>query len=239
MTFEINLVVTGVDTLSEDFDESPASEFEDVQWRSVAGVTIASLYTDGDPVMDACTFSRRLESSGAGKVESVYDDFVNISEIALRLDVNRQTVRLWVDGARGPGNFPPPVHTHGSLGEKGAMKVWRWAEVNSWLASLGLEDGVDHLTRRQAIEIEAHVHRLAEPVGTAWAQAVKRETDTTVQTALAAIAAESISLKQTLADAEGLAQVIVLPVRKALAPTAKDSTYRMTGRPGTATKVYK
>lgn len=56
------------------------------------------------------------------------DDLVTASEIARRTGRSRESIRLLSTGMRGPGGFPPPVH---SL--RGQSPLWRWAEVAEWV----------------------------------------------------------------------------------------------------------
>lgn len=248
MTFKVNLVIEGVDILSDDFDESPAAEFQDVQWQSVAGVTLACLYTEGDPVADACTFTRRLEYADAGRVTRVFDELVNLSEIAHRLDVTRQTVRFWAEGTRGPGDFPIPDHAHGQHGSKGPMKVWRWADVNCWLANLGLDDGLDYLTRRQVIEVDSHIQRLPEPVGSAWTQTSKKLDDSSlishlqeaIALSLAAIddRERDVDLVADLMFSSGHDICVISTGQNARRGASKDSKYHVVGSTSAIAKAY-
>jgi hypothetical protein len=54
-------------------------------------------------------------------------DLASMSDIATRAGRTPESIRLLVNGKRGPGGFPPAA---GDLG--GRMKVWRWAEVAQW-----------------------------------------------------------------------------------------------------------
>lgn len=167
MTYKVILAVAGVDILSAEFNDV-IRQFPDVGWQDIAGSTAASVYSTGDIASEACTFSRKLEHAGLGKVTGVVDEFVNVSEIAARLNSSRETVRSWASGTRGPGGFPSPHHVHGDASGKGPMKVWRWADVNTWLANVGMEDGYTYPTHAQTIEIESHLLRLPEPAGQEW-----------------------------------------------------------------------
>lgn len=60
----------------------------------------------------------------------VDEDLVNVPEIADRLDVSREAVRLWASGARSDGF---PVHRT----VIGSQKIWAWADVYAWAFSLG------------------------------------------------------------------------------------------------------
>jgi predicted DNA-binding transcriptional regulator AlpA len=57
------------------------------------------------------------------------DDLVTASEIAERTGRSRESIRLLAAGKRGQGGFPPPLR-----GMKSRTRLWRWAEVASWLA---------------------------------------------------------------------------------------------------------
>ena len=62
-------------------------------------------------------------------------DLVSIPDIAGRVDRTRESVRLLVDGKRGPGSFPSPVGTVGD-----GIRIWPWAVVVEWFAeALGEE----------------------------------------------------------------------------------------------------
>ncbi len=55
------------------------------------------------------------------------DDLVTMNEIAERMGRSRESVRLLIKGARGPGGFPPPA-SH----LKARSRLWRWSEVAAW-----------------------------------------------------------------------------------------------------------
>jgi predicted DNA-binding transcriptional regulator AlpA len=88
-----------------------------------------------DFVREAPSFGQAVRSA-IEQVESVPglrvarvepDDLVTMSEIAERLGRSRESVRLLISGARGPGGFPPPV-SH----LKARSRLWRWSEVAAW-----------------------------------------------------------------------------------------------------------
>jgi hypothetical protein len=54
-------------------------------------------------------------------------DLASMGDIAARAGRTPESIRLLVNGRRGPGGFPPAA---GDLG--GRMKVWRWADVAQW-----------------------------------------------------------------------------------------------------------
>ncbi|MGA3220011.1 MAG: hypothetical protein ABSE77_13190 [Acidimicrobiales bacterium] len=57
----------------------------------------------------------------------VDQDLVSVSDIARRVGRTRESVRLLVDGKRGPGRFPPPI---GVVGD--GTRVWPWSVVLEW-----------------------------------------------------------------------------------------------------------
>lgn len=77
---------------------------------------------------------RQVESAGVGlivmRVEP--DELVSSAEIADRAGLNRETIRLYAMGRRGPGNFPPPVARLRSR-----SPLYRWTDVAPWLAHHG------------------------------------------------------------------------------------------------------
>ena len=64
------------------------------------------------------------------------DELVTASEIAHRLGRSRESVRLLVEGERGPGGFPAPVS-----GTRRRTRFWRWSEVAEWLDAHGIATG--------------------------------------------------------------------------------------------------
>ena len=51
----------------------------------------------------------------------------SLADIAVRLGRTRESVRLLVSGARGPGGFPKPV-----TDPRGRYRLWRWSDVERW-----------------------------------------------------------------------------------------------------------
>jgi len=101
-----------------------------------------NLPRDGDGIFDAefarsaSTFSGAVLSAlddlqqvfpEADLVRVEPDDLVTISGIAERVSRSHESIRLLIDGKRGPGGFPQRA---GTLG--GTAQVWRWHEVVEW-----------------------------------------------------------------------------------------------------------
>jgi hypothetical protein len=100
-------------------------------------------------------------------------DLASMSDIAARAERTPESVRLLVNGRRGPGGFPPAA---GDLG--GRMKVWRWADVAQWFEeALGqpLPDTSDSAFLQafnNALEIRRLAGRLDKPQRRAVAKAL-------------------------------------------------------------------
>ncbi|MFF8912294.1 helix-turn-helix transcriptional regulator [Streptomyces sp. NPDC015032] len=77
-------------------------------------------------------------------------DLVGASDIADRTGRSRQNILQWVNGERrhDARAFPDPE------GTVGRSLVWRWAEVNAWLAGIGESVGDAGATREDALHID-------------------------------------------------------------------------------------
>ena len=52
---------------------------------------------------------------------------VSMADIAARMGRTRESVRLLIEGERGPGGFPPPA-----TDPRSRYRLWRWPEVSRW-----------------------------------------------------------------------------------------------------------
>jgi hypothetical protein len=99
----------------------------------------------------------------------VGQDLVSVSDIARRLGRTRESVRLLVDGKRGPGRLPAPI---GVVGD--GTRVWPWSVVLEWSdkvlgPDLG-ENGVPPLTAA-VLDVSFATRRspgLAAALGRGW-----------------------------------------------------------------------
>jgi hypothetical protein len=99
----------------------------------------------------------------------VDQDLVSVSDIAQRMGRTRESVRLLVDGKRGPGRFPAPI---GAVGD--GIRVWPWSVVLEWSDKvLGVdlgENGVPPLTAA-VLDVSFATRRspqLASALGRGW-----------------------------------------------------------------------
>ncbi len=72
-----------------------------------------------------------IESIDGVEVVRIADaGLVSMADIATRTGRTRESVRLLVTGARGPGGFPPPV-----TDPRGRYRLWHWSDVAHWLTT--------------------------------------------------------------------------------------------------------
>ncbi len=92
------------------------------------------------------------------------EELVSASAIAQRTGRSRESVRLLVEGKRGPGGFPAPV-----AWVDAKTRLWRWSDVARWFREAlgeGLDagEGADFLAAlNAALELRNRAARLAKP----------------------------------------------------------------------------
>jgi len=161
MQTRVTLRVLNVDLDDDDTVERIAEHLGDLAWSVTDGVTSVTLFTDPTNVVSqAVETAHRIEYKLAGsRVDEVDEELVAIPDISARTKVHRETVRSWVNGTRGPGDFPLPKNSFGG-GGRGSMKAWRWADVNKWLdQNYALGDSYSYPTKKEYAEINAFLAR--------------------------------------------------------------------------------
>ena len=132
-TYEFTLVLDGVS------DETP--NLEDTLFEAGCDDALIN-FRDKTVYLDFAREAKSLEEAvfssisavegchlGARVIRILPDDLVSISDIAKRLNKDRQLISLWVKGERRQkSDFPPPVLR---LAEKSPL--WRWYSVVKWL----------------------------------------------------------------------------------------------------------
>jgi hypothetical protein len=84
-----------------------------------------------DAVLSAIRDAQTVPDVRVARIEP--DEFVTATEIGRRVGRTRESVRLLVEGQRGPGAFPVPVS-----GTRRRTRLWRWSEVAEWLDQHGI-----------------------------------------------------------------------------------------------------
>jgi hypothetical protein len=131
-----SLVLQGANVLSPEIaDALYEAGCDDALVGSRDGVLFAEFDREAPSPAEAIISAiRQIESAGVGltvvRVEP--DELVSSAEIATRVGLNRETIRLYATGRRGPGTFPPPVARLRSR-----SPLYRWTDVAPWLAHHG------------------------------------------------------------------------------------------------------
>lgn len=135
-TFTVSVVLENVELTDEVLDDLFGA-VEDVVPSSIDGVVkITAPVEASDDESAAFQLVDQIQAVLPHAVPVRLDqDLVSISDIAERTDRSRESIRLLVDGKRGPGGFPSPVGTVGD-----AIRVWPWAVVTDWFHNALGED---------------------------------------------------------------------------------------------------
>ncbi|MEU5963880.1 hypothetical protein ABZ777_21980 [Micromonospora parva] len=163
----IPLRVSGVDLDDDVTLELLGEHLSDLAWSEHDGGVVATLHTPAEnPVATALAAARRITHHlPNAEVLDVDQELVSASDIASRLGVSREAVRLWVEGLRGPGGFPRPVGTIGN----GKSKVWQWLAVNAWMQeNYHIGEDEHHLSAQQIAELNAHLLKVKQPIDDEW-----------------------------------------------------------------------
>ncbi|MHB1063010.1 MAG: hypothetical protein ACYC1Z_00680 [Georgenia sp.] len=133
--FGFAAVVTGLDV--GDFDQLDRlfTEDFDITPGDMDGVTTLEVEVEAASGEDALKiFHDHICQVGGIAVDRLDEDLVNTSEIAARLDVSRETPRVWANPTNDVG-LPFPKH-HTVVGSPGKpQRLWRWADVYAWVAT--------------------------------------------------------------------------------------------------------
>ncbi|MBO0771995.1 MAG: hypothetical protein J2P35_11110 [Actinobacteria bacterium] len=108
----------------------------DVEWNPDTGFGAVTVNREADTLTEAIISAiQDVERvPGIRVVGAAQDDPVTMLDIARRTGRTRTSVRMLVNGQRGPGGFPTP-----SLVTTGGEKLWDWVDVATWLRDrLGL-----------------------------------------------------------------------------------------------------
>lgn len=127
-TFAFTATVTGLDVSDDAQIEALAADSFVLVPGDIDGVISISVEIDAASGEDALrTFTDHLKQAAPHvDITRLDEDLVNIPEIATRLDLDREMVRLLTMGKRGDGDFPK----HRTV--IGQQKIWAWAAVHAW-----------------------------------------------------------------------------------------------------------
>jgi hypothetical protein len=168
MTLKIPMVVRHVDLNDDEAVEllsSPALSSVGC-WHVERGKTIATLFigpNDHDPVELAVDAARAIEAAVPGAVvERGYQQLVSVADIAARVCISPEAVRMWAGGRRRTMGdpFPQPFDEVGQ-GKTQTTRIWSWPEVLAWLRGqehLGdPEPGITYLSGAEMTYLNARL----------------------------------------------------------------------------------
>ena len=128
--FHFTLIVDGPDLQDESLiDRLFEAGCDDATIGSSDGVQYVDFDREAEALDDAILSAiDDLEKLEGVEVIRIADaGLASLADIAARVARTRESVRLLVSGARGPGNFPKPV-----TDPRSRYRLWRWSEVASW-----------------------------------------------------------------------------------------------------------
>lgn len=160
----IPLVVTGVDLDDEVVLDLIGAHFDNLTWHSEGGQVIATVHaTSTKPVDEAITAAAAITATLAGaRVTGVDPQLVALGDIADRLGISSEAVRLWAVGKRRAGTAFPTPTGRVSTGRT-VMKIWSWPDVLTWLREeyrLDLEPNISYLSNHDAHTLAIKLDRL-------------------------------------------------------------------------------
>lgn len=126
--FEFELIAAGA-LDDETIDRLFEAGCDDATFGDANGTVTALFSREAAQLADAIGSAIAAVEAvlGRGAVIRVEpDELVWAAEIAQRVGRTRQSVRLLIDGRRGPGGFPPPAAS------VTRNPLWRWSEVADW-----------------------------------------------------------------------------------------------------------
>lgn len=143
--YSLSLVVKGLD-LDDEFQNAGLECLSyDVVASRTGGVTRVDADLQAASAIDALLQVISDLRTVNVTVVRVDPDLVDVPEIAERLNVSRETARLWTTGARRKG-FPEHYCMVGS------SRLWFWADVHDWASAASVIDGDDAPLPSNALE---------------------------------------------------------------------------------------
>jgi predicted DNA-binding transcriptional regulator AlpA len=134
-TYQITLSYENIDVEDLDQLELIAAEAPNAHINAVDGnvrvVAIMAAHCATEAVEELVDAVHRADETATPVRAEL--ELVAIPDIASKVGLNREAVRLWTTGKRGPGEFPPPLDVVGDR-----MKVWAASDVHDWLVSAGV-----------------------------------------------------------------------------------------------------
>lgn len=135
--YDFTLIVEGTEFLEDDVvDAVYEAGCDDATVGVSVGVPCAD-FTREAPSLEEAALSAitDIESVDGIEVIRIADAGIfTVADIAERTGRTRESVRLLIEGKRGPGGFPPPVTDP----RRRRNRLWYWPEVARWFESTGV-----------------------------------------------------------------------------------------------------
>ena len=123
----------------DEFDALVDAGCDDAAFGVEGGLAIAEFDRKAPALADAiASAARAIESVGLRAIRVVDGDLLTLADIADRVGRSRESIRRYMTGARGGGNFPPPANS-----AREGVAFYRWSEVSLWLRT---QAGIDART---------------------------------------------------------------------------------------------
>jgi hypothetical protein len=162
--YTFTLALQGANPL-EHLDALFSADCDDATFGERDGVYYADFDREAPSLADAVGSAiRDVEKAVPGlmviRVEP--EDLVSASAIAERTGRSRESVRLLIDGKRGPGSFPAPA-----LWASGKRPLWRWVDVVHWFqtyagqSTTSCDEASFLAALNGALEVRRHAGHLA------------------------------------------------------------------------------
>ncbi len=136
-TYHFTLIVEGTDFLDDDIVNAVyEAGCDDATVGVSVGVPRADFSREAPSLEEAALSAiADLESVDGIEVIRIADaGLASIADIAAGTGRTRESVRLLVEGKRGPGGFPAPVTDP----SRRRHRLWYWPEVARWFESTGV-----------------------------------------------------------------------------------------------------
>ena len=134
-TYRIKLAYENIDVEDLDQLEAIAAEAPEAFISAVDGNIRVFASTEAPSPIDAVeelVDAIQRADVGATPIRAECE-LLAIPDIAAKIGLNREAVRLWTTGKRGPGGFPCPLDIVGDR-----IKVWAASDVHNWLVAAGV-----------------------------------------------------------------------------------------------------
>ncbi len=153
------LIVEGSDLQSdENIDALFEAGCDDATVGRIDGIQYVDFNRDAPGLAEAIISAvGAIEQVEGAYVTRIADaGLVSMADIAKRTGRTRESVRLLVAGARGPGGFPAPV-----TDPRSRYRLWRWPDVAQWFSETFGDTATvdDHLLMAVNATLELRRHQ--------------------------------------------------------------------------------